>query len=172
MTRPVGRVTCAVTATAIAQVVVYWRPSCPYCSRLRRQLRQLGVRSTEIDIWADPSAAATVRAYAAGNETVPTVVIGDVAMVNPSGPAVVDAVRRLAPHALGDAPLPAPPKRQPPARLVAGWVAVMALVAASFGFEAAGYATLSWVLDGAAVAGYLAVRAARWRPSGLSGRPR
>ena len=45
---------------------------------------------TERDIWQDDEAAAAVRAVANGNETVPTVNIGDVWMVNPS----IDQVRR------------------------------------------------------------------------------
>ena len=44
------------------------------------------------NIWDDPSHAAVVRAAANGNETVPTVVIGAVALVNPSAEAVVAAL--------------------------------------------------------------------------------
>jgi glutaredoxin len=43
------------------------------------------------NIWDDPDAAAFVRSVADGNETVPTVVVGDRAMVNPSFQAVVAA---------------------------------------------------------------------------------
>ena len=71
------------------EVVVYWRPGCPYCSSLRSQLRRAGVPTTEINIWDDPAAAAEVRRHAAGNETVPTVVVGDDALVNPSAKMVV-----------------------------------------------------------------------------------
>jgi mycoredoxin len=63
-------------AKASMPVTVYWRPGCPYCARLRQDLRALGLPAQEVDIWADPSAAAVVRGYAGGNETVPTVVIG------------------------------------------------------------------------------------------------
>jgi hypothetical protein len=47
-------------------------------------LRRSGLAFREINIWDDPDAAAFVRSVADGNETVPTVVVGDVHMVNPS----------------------------------------------------------------------------------------
>lgn len=72
-------------------VTLYWRPWCLYCVRLRRKLDRLGVERTEINIWDDPAAAAVVRIHAAGNETVPTVVIGDRALVNPSAAEVIAA---------------------------------------------------------------------------------
>lgn len=65
-------------------VEVYWRPGCPSCRMLMRPLRRSGLRLREINIWKDPVAAARVRSVADGNETVPTVFIGDHAMVNPS----------------------------------------------------------------------------------------
>lgn len=70
------------------QVTVFWRPGCPWCARLRRGLRRARIATVERNIWEDADAAATVRAAAGGNETVPTVVIGDVALVNPSLAAV------------------------------------------------------------------------------------
>lgn len=66
------------------EVVVYTRPGCPYCFTLRAGLRRAGPTFREINIWADPDAAAFVRSVANGNETVPTVVVGDVHMINPS----------------------------------------------------------------------------------------
>lgn len=66
------------------EVVVYTRPGCPYCFTLRARLRRAGLAFREINIWEDPDAAAFVRSVAGGNETVPTVVVGDVRMVNPS----------------------------------------------------------------------------------------
>lgn len=71
------------------ELVVYWRPGCPYCSSLRRALRRAGIETTEIDIWQDPKAAAAVRAAAGGDETVPTVELGDTVMVNPAPRAVI-----------------------------------------------------------------------------------
>ncbi|WP_318283946.1 glutaredoxin domain-containing protein [Rhodococcus ruber] len=83
-----------------AQVVVYWRPGCPYCRRLRRDLDRIGLVTREVNIWEDPDAAAAVRSIAAGDETVPTVIVGPVAMVNPGVADVVDAASTFAPAAL------------------------------------------------------------------------
>jgi mycoredoxin len=44
-----------------------------------------------LDIWQDAEAAASVRAVANGNETVPTVNIGETWLVNPS----VDDIRNV-----------------------------------------------------------------------------
>ncbi|GGL00777.1 glutaredoxin domain-containing protein [Mangrovihabitans endophyticus] len=63
--------------------IVYWRPGCPYCLRLRTVLGRDAKRLTWVDIWADPAGAASVRAVADGNETVPTVIAHGEAMVNP-----------------------------------------------------------------------------------------
>ena len=81
-------------------VTVYWRPACPYCILLRRGLRRAGVATDEVNIWHDPDAAATVRRVADGNETVPTVRVGDRYLVNPSASEVVATLAELAdgPH--------------------------------------------------------------------------
>lgn len=81
-------------------ITVYWRPGCPYCARLRRKLRKLRLVTTEINIWEDREGAATVRRLASGNETVPTVTVGDVGLVNPRASAVVDLARHIAPGAV------------------------------------------------------------------------
>jgi glutaredoxin-like protein len=82
------------------EVVVYWRPGCPFCWKLRTGLRRRGLPTREVNIWTDPEAAATVRGIADGNETVPTVMVGEVAMVNPSPAQVIEAVRTQAPELL------------------------------------------------------------------------
>ena len=58
-----------------------------------------GVPAEWVNIWDDQAAAARVRAITGGDETVPTVVVGGRAMVNPSAWQVVAAVRagRLGP---------------------------------------------------------------------------
>ena len=82
------------------ELTVYWRPACGFCSSLRRQLEQTDLTYAEVNIWDDPSGAAVVRAYAGGNETVPTVVVGEVGsahavgLVNPSVREVLAAVQR------------------------------------------------------------------------------
>lgn len=63
--------------------IVYWRPGCQYCLRLRIRLGATARQLHWVDIWRDPDAAAKVRAYAEGNETVPTVVVAGQAHVNP-----------------------------------------------------------------------------------------
>lgn len=75
------------------EVEVYWRPGCPFCKILLFSLRRSGIRLREVNIWDDPRAAARVRSVADGNETVPTVFIGDHAMVNPSAREVLTCVR-------------------------------------------------------------------------------
>ncbi|HAP76165.1 MAG TPA: NrdH-redoxin [Acidimicrobiaceae bacterium] len=75
-----------------AQVTVYWRPGCPFCSMLRAGLRRHDVEFHEVNIWEEPDAAAFVRSVARGNETVPTVTVGDTALVNPSAREVADLV--------------------------------------------------------------------------------
>lgn len=63
--------------------IVYWRPGCRYCLRLRRRLGRRAHRAYWVNIWRDPDGAAAVRAVTGGDETVPTVVAGGEAMVNP-----------------------------------------------------------------------------------------
>lgn len=140
-------------------VTLYWRPGCPYCARLRQDLRLLGVPVREVDIWADESAAATVRELADGNETVPTVVLGGHGYVNPSAATVLAEVRKISPGFAPDQDLARSGRRLRLLRVIQ-WAFIAALIAASLAVEAAGHATLSWGLDGAAVAVYLAFRLA------------
>lgn len=65
-------------------VTLYWRPRCPYCIRLRWQVRRARLPVREVNIWKDPEGAARVRQITDGDETVPTVTIGTTALVNPS----------------------------------------------------------------------------------------
>ena len=83
-----------------AGVVVYWRPGCVYCMKLRLRLRFTRLTYTKVNIWRDRDAAAFVRSVADGNETVPTVTVGGEAMVNPSKRQLMAAVERYAPHLL------------------------------------------------------------------------
>ncbi|MEU8224747.1 glutaredoxin domain-containing protein [Kribbella sp. NPDC048915] len=75
-------VTAAVAARA-GKPIVYWRPGCQFCLRLRFVLFGTAGRASWVNIWADPEAAAAVRAVADGNETVPTVVMDGESRVNP-----------------------------------------------------------------------------------------
>ena len=87
-------------------VIVYWRPGCPFCMKLRLLLRFTRLQYTEVNIWQDSAAAAAVRAAADGNETVPTVTVAGHAMVNPSKRQVLEAAARHAPHALPESGRP------------------------------------------------------------------
>jgi glutaredoxin len=79
-------------------VLFYWRPGCPFCFALNRRLQKRGVPLNKRNIWEDPDAAARVRELADGNETVPTVVVGQTATVNPGVTQVLDAINREAPE--------------------------------------------------------------------------
>ena len=70
--------------TADTGITVYWRPGCPFCGMLFRQLERHGVEHRRVNIWDDDTAAAVVRSIARGNETVPTVTVRGIGLVNPS----------------------------------------------------------------------------------------
>jgi mycoredoxin len=82
------------------QIDLYWRPGCGFCSMLRGQLDKLGIERVEHNIWDEPSQADVVRQYANGSETVPTVVVDGVGLVNPSAPALLAYLATHAPHLL------------------------------------------------------------------------
>ncbi len=71
-------------------VVIYWRPGCGFCSRLRSALGGDAEKATWINIWEDKDAAAVVREANNGNETVPTVILDGIALTNPD-PSLVKA---------------------------------------------------------------------------------
>lgn len=81
-----------------AVLQLYWRPGCPFCVSLRRGLRRRGIAFEPINIWEDPAAAARVRQIAGGNETVPTVTLGEHVLVNPSARQVAALVSDSAPQ--------------------------------------------------------------------------
>jgi mycoredoxin len=75
-------------------LTIYSTPWCGYCVRLKRHLDRVGVAYTDIDIEADPTAAAVVMSLNNGHQTVPTVVLPDgTALTNPS---VTELTARLA----------------------------------------------------------------------------
>ncbi|MFI8425948.1 glutaredoxin domain-containing protein [Streptomyces sp. NPDC085479] len=63
--------------------VVYWRPGCVFCLRLRLRLAGRAHRAHWVNIWRDPEGAAAVRAANDGNETVPTVLLAGRHHTNP-----------------------------------------------------------------------------------------
>jgi glutaredoxin-like protein len=76
-------------AAADPELVVYRRAGCGHCVRLAVGLRRRGIHYRTVDVWKDAEAADFVRRHAGGHETVPTVVIGDRVLVNPSARQVV-----------------------------------------------------------------------------------
>ncbi|MFF7203264.1 glutaredoxin domain-containing protein [Streptomyces sp. NPDC008141] len=63
--------------------IVFWRPGCPYCLRMRIRLGRRSRQVHWVNIWRDPAGAAEVRAVNDGNETVPTVFVAGRPHVNP-----------------------------------------------------------------------------------------
>lgn len=78
-------------------VQLYWRPGCGFCSSLTRSLDRIGLDYEAHNIWEDEDAGVFVRGVANGNETVPTVRIGDVALINPTANEVMAEVATRAP---------------------------------------------------------------------------
>ncbi|MEV7647223.1 glutaredoxin domain-containing protein [Arthrobacter sp. NPDC089319] len=69
-------------------VVIFWRPGCVYCLRLKASLGRSGRGAHWVNIWRDPEGAAFVREHNQGNETVPTVLVGGEVLTNPE-PGIV-----------------------------------------------------------------------------------
>lgn len=80
------------------EIVIYWRPDCMFCLDLLLRLKFTRLRYRKVNIRKDPGARAFVRSVAAGNETVPTVVVAGRALVNPSKRQLIEAVRTHAPR--------------------------------------------------------------------------
>jgi mycoredoxin len=95
-----GRARTSITHVDREGVVVYWRPGCKYCMKLRMRLRFTRLQYVEVNIWRAGEAAAFVRSVADGNETVPTVTVAGKAMVNPSKRQLLEAVETYASHLL------------------------------------------------------------------------
>lgn len=77
---------------ASRNVVIYHRPGCSFCIRMKAMLGPLGRNAVWVDIWDDEEAAAFVRSVNDGNETVPTVVIDGKPHTNPAPSLVREAL--------------------------------------------------------------------------------
>jgi len=76
---------CRGQGVTVVPMIMYSTPWCGYCARLKAQLGREGIAFEEINIEADPQAAAFVEQVNGGNQTVPTVLFDDgTAMTNPS----------------------------------------------------------------------------------------
>ncbi|NNG39375.1 NrdH-redoxin [Flexivirga sp. ID2601S] len=87
------RLTPALPDGVNADVTIYWRPGCPFCTRLESIIGPDRDRAQWRNIWQDADAAAFVRSVNDGNEVVPTVVIDGIPLTNPD-PAVVKSALR------------------------------------------------------------------------------
>jgi glutaredoxin-like protein len=85
------------TTEPLEAIQFYWRPGCPFCMTLDRALSGIEIPLEKHNIWEDDDAAAFVRSVANGNETVPTVRVGDQFLVNPSAKQVAAAVAQVDP---------------------------------------------------------------------------
>jgi len=72
-----------VEADARGVPLIYWRPGCTFCIRLRLALGRSGGQAVWVDVRRDPAASARVRSVNDGNETVPTVFWGEEHRTNP-----------------------------------------------------------------------------------------
>ena len=91
-------------------MTVLWRPGCGYCSLLTRKLDRLGVAYLHRNIWEDDDARTFLR-DAIGSETVPTVLVGDAVLVNPSSDEVMRCLAEVAPDQVPDDYEPPQPGR-------------------------------------------------------------
>lgn len=81
--RPIDTLEAQRRSAVDGRPVVFWRPGCQYCIRLRIRLGRRARQAYWVDIWRDPAAAAAVRAANDGNETVPTVIVAGEPHTNP-----------------------------------------------------------------------------------------
>jgi mycoredoxin len=81
------------------QLTMYTTPWCGYCRNLKKQLARDGIEMAEVDIERDLAAAQYVMSVNGGNQTVPTVVFPDGAvLVNPSASQVRDRLSAVCPE--------------------------------------------------------------------------
>lgn len=78
----------------MSSTTVYTTSWCPFCARLRSDLNRMQIDYREIDIEADPDAAAVVEQINEGNRTVPTVVYADGSTA--TNPAAAEVAEKLA----------------------------------------------------------------------------
>jgi len=74
-------------------LTMYTTAWCGYCRRLKSQMTREGIPFVEIDIEADPAAAAVVERANGGNQTVPTVVYPDGSVA--TNPPIVEVRRKM-----------------------------------------------------------------------------
>jgi mycoredoxin len=75
-------------ATDEKDVVVYYKPGCPFAAKLHLRLRLARIPHQMVRFRDDEAAAAAVRSRNDGNEISPTVLIGHTYLTNPGVHAV------------------------------------------------------------------------------------
>lgn len=73
--------------------VVLWRPHCPFCRILFSGIERHGIEVEKRDIWSDDDARRLLNDRI-GCETVPSVLVGDELLVNPSITELLEALGR------------------------------------------------------------------------------
>lgn len=68
----------------MAQVILYTTSRCGYCVRLKQEMDAEGISYREVDVDRDHSHDDEIIEASGGYRTVPTVVVGDRLLVNPS----------------------------------------------------------------------------------------
>jgi hypothetical protein len=94
--RSIGVLEARRRSAADGRPVVFWRPGCTYCMRLRMRLGRSARQAHWVNIWRDPAGAAAVRAVNDGNETVPTVIVAGKPHTNPDPAWVREQLSRSA----------------------------------------------------------------------------
>jgi mycoredoxin len=74
-------------------VIAYTTDWCPDCLDTKRLLKQLGVKYQEIDIDAVPGAEAEMRSHNGDVRRVPTLLINDKVLVEPTESELRDALK-------------------------------------------------------------------------------
>lgn len=81
--RSIGALEAQCLSAVDGRPVVFWRPGCKYCMRLRIRLGRSARQLHWVNIWRDTAGAAAVRTANDGNETVPTVIVAGQPHTNP-----------------------------------------------------------------------------------------
>lgn len=70
--------------TTVTHVIVYATSWCPDCHRSLRLLKRLGIEHAEIDIEKVEGAEAAMRGFNGGSGKVPTILVGQRVLVEPT----------------------------------------------------------------------------------------
>jgi mycoredoxin len=80
------------------RIILFWRPGCGFCVRLARALDAMDIDPELRNIWEEPDSAEFVGSVNRGNELVPTLVVGEAVLSNPSADEVRAALAGSSPY--------------------------------------------------------------------------